>query len=102
MRTPDNGFAMTTSEYGSPLCVAKIHFHDGEVAENYRNLDFEIKESLDSTALFNDVGSRPFADMIDLCVGRRADLRGVLLQCPQCQNLTCENLDCPVSAVCLR
>ena len=44
VRTPDNGFAMTTSAYGSPLCVAKIHFHDGEVAETYRYLDFEMKE----------------------------------------------------------
>lgn len=43
VRTPDNGFAMTTSAYGSPLCVAKIHFHDGEVAETYRYLDFEMQ-----------------------------------------------------------
>lgn len=44
VRTPDNGFAMTTSAYGSPLCVAKIHFRDGTVAETYRYLDFEMKE----------------------------------------------------------
>lgn len=44
VRTPDNGFAMTTSAFGSPLCVAKIHFHDGKVAETYRYLDFEMKE----------------------------------------------------------
>ena len=44
VRTPDNGFAMTTSAYGSPLCVAKIHFQDGEVAETYRYLDFEMAE----------------------------------------------------------
>lgn len=44
VRTPDNGFAMTTSAYGSPLCIAKIHFHDGEIVEAHRYLDFEMKE----------------------------------------------------------
>ncbi len=42
VRTSDNGFAMTTSAYGSPLCVAKIHFHDGTMAETSRYLDFEM------------------------------------------------------------
>lgn len=44
VRTPENGFAMTTSAYGSPLCVARIHFHDGEVAETSRYLDFEMAQ----------------------------------------------------------
>ena len=44
VRTSENGFAMTTSAFGSPLCIAKIHFHDGEVVETYRYLDFEMQE----------------------------------------------------------
>ena len=47
VKTPVNGFAMTTSAYGSPLCVAKIHFKDGHVAETYRYLDFEMAEVFD-------------------------------------------------------
>lgn len=43
VRTSDNGFAVSTSAYGSPLCVAKIHFHDGVIAETYRYLDFEME-----------------------------------------------------------
>ena len=43
VKETSNGFAMTTSAYGPPLCIAKIHFKDGEVAEASRFLDFEMQ-----------------------------------------------------------
>ena len=43
VKNPSNGFAMTTSAYGPPLCIAKIHFRDGNIAETYRFLDFEMQ-----------------------------------------------------------
>lgn len=39
---PSFGFAMRTSAYGSALCIAKIHFHDGKVSTLSRYLDFEM------------------------------------------------------------
>jgi hypothetical protein len=42
VRDPANGYAMQTSAYGSPLCIARVHFHDGHVATLSRYLDFEM------------------------------------------------------------
>lgn len=42
VRDPQNGFAMKTSAYGPPLCVATINFRDGQKAIVSRFLDFEM------------------------------------------------------------
>jgi hypothetical protein len=39
-----NGFAMKTSAYGEPLCVAQIKFKDGGTSQQYRFLDFSMGE----------------------------------------------------------
>ena len=40
--SPENGFAMTTSAYGEPLCVARILFKNGETGITSRYIDFEM------------------------------------------------------------
>ncbi len=50
VKNPDNGFAMTISAYGSPLCIATIHFVDGTITETSRFLDFEMGAVFDKAA----------------------------------------------------
>ncbi len=47
IKNPDNGFAMQTSAYGGTVCVATVHFHDGEVSTLNRYIDFEMGNTAD-------------------------------------------------------
>lgn len=43
VRNATDGFAITTSSYGPPLCVANVFFKDGHTCELSRYLDFEMR-----------------------------------------------------------
>ncbi len=43
VRNAKDGFAITTSSYGPPLCIAHVTFKDGHRCELRRYLDFEMR-----------------------------------------------------------